>query len=158
MTSKKESLTLFVILTVLSAAVIYSANRIPAGGELGFGADFMPKIVGYLLAFCAVSFLAQGLLTPGEKKEAAKWSWLPVIRFGAALGLLAIYVALLKPVGFIVMTIFYIFAQTQLMVPPEKRSFLISAVLAVVSAAVIYVVFSKGLNLLLPAGILGGIL
>ena len=44
------------------------------------------------------------------------------------------------------------------MVPPEKRSFLISAVLAVVSAAVIYVVFSKGLNLLLPAGILGGIL
>lgn len=158
MASKKENLTIFVILTILSTGIIYSANHIPPGGELGFGADFMPKIVGYLLAFCAVSFLVQGLLTPGKEQKTVTWDCIPIIRFGTALGLLAIYIALLKPVGFIIMTIFYIFTQTQLMVPPEKRNFMISAVLAVVSAAVIYIVFTKGLNLILPAGILSGIL
>ena len=157
--SKKENLTIFLILSVLSAVTLYEAWHIPAGGTLGHGADFMPKIVGFLLLACALGFLIQGVRAPAEAKgEKKPWSWTPLIRFGAALGLLVLYVALLKSVGFIIMTALYIFAQSQLMVPPEKRSFLISGILAVVTSLLIYFAFTKGLSIILPAGILDGVL
>ena len=158
MHSRKENLTVFTILIVLSIAVIYSAFHIPPGGELGFGADFMPKVVGILLILCAAGFLIQGLRTPEEEKKDGRWDVTPVIRFFTALGLLVLYAALLKPVGFITMTVLYIFAQSQFMVPKEKRSYLVSAVIAVISAAAIYAVFTKCLGMALPGGILDGIL
>lgn len=158
MPSKKENYTIFIFLIVLSSAVTYSAFHIPPGGELGFGADFMPKVVGILLVFCSLGFLVQGLRAERDEKRAGRLNWTPVIRFFVALGLLVLYTALIKPVGFIIMTIFYIFAQSQFMVPPEKRSFMRSAVIAVVSSLVIYFVFTKGLSMALPGGILSGIL
>lgn len=158
MPSKKENMTVFMILAVLSAAVIYSAFHIPSGGELGFGADFMPKVVGILLALCSLGFLVQGLRLEEDDKKEGSLNWTPVIRFFVALGLLILYAALIKPVGFIIMTVFYIFAQSQFMVPPEKRSYALSAAIAVISAVVIYFIFTKGLSMALPSGILSGIL
>ena len=158
MPSKKENYTIFIILAVLSAAVTYSAFHIPPGGELGFGADFMPKVVGILLVFCSMGFLVQGLRAEAGETREGRINWTPVIRFFVALGLLVLYTALIKPVGFIVMTVFYIFAQSQFMVPPEKRSCRLSAVIALVSALVIYYIFTKGLNMALPGGILSSIL
>lgn len=156
--SRKENLIIFLILAILSIAMIYSAYQIPAGSSLGQGADFMPKIVGYLLSACAIGFLYQGLKAPKEDTKAEKFDFVPLIRFGIALGLLVVYVLLLKTVGFVIMTALYIFAQSLFMVPPEKRNILISAILAVVSSVAIYLVFTRGLSLLLPAGILKNIL
>ena len=118
----------------------------------------MPKIVGFLLLACAVGFLYQGIRTPKATEGDNKFDYVSLIRFLIALGLLIMYVLLLKPVGFIIMTTFYIFIQSLFMAPPEKRSVLGSAILAVVSSVTIYLVFTRGLSLLLPPGILGNIL
>lgn len=158
MPSKRENYAIFLILGVLSAAVTYSAFNIPQGGELGFGADFMPKVVGILLVLCSLGFLVQGVRAECDEKKESRLNWTPVIRFFMALGLLVLYTALIKPVGFIIMTILYIFAQSQIMVPPEKRSYLLSGAIAVGSALVIYYVFTNGLSIALPGGILSGIL
>lgn len=157
--TRKENLTIFLILSVLDAAVFYGAFRIPAGGSLGYGADFMPKVVAFLLLACALGFLVQGLRCPKEEttSDGKKKDRTPIIRFIAAFGLLVAYAALLKPVGFIPMTIVYVFLQSQLMVPPEKRSYLISGVLAVSTAVIVFFVFTKGLNMILPGGILSGL-
>ena len=157
--SKKENLTIGFILTILSIAVIYDANLIPAGSSIGMGAEFMPRIVGYLLLACAVGFLYQGIKAPkGEAKEKKEFDFVPLVRFLIALCLLVVYVVLLEPVGFVIMTAFYIFAQSLFMVPPEKRSVCVSAVLAVVVSISIYLIFTRGLSLLLPPGILENIL
>lgn len=156
---KKESFIIFLILGVIGAMAFYSAMHIPSGGSLGRGADFMPKIISVLLLVCALGFLVESLLAPAtEKTERRKKDWTPLLRFCIALGMLILYVVLLKPVGFIVTTVLYIFAQSQFMVPNEKRSIGGSAVLAVVSAVLIYLVFAKGLSMVLPMGILDGLL
>ena len=56
------------------------------------------------------------------------------------------------------MTIFYVFCQSLLMVPKEKRSCLVSAVLAVVVALLVNGIFAFVLKLRLPAGLLSGLL
>lgn len=156
--SKKENLVISLILTVLSILVIHNAYHLPVGSSLGQGSEFMPKIVGFLLLACAVGFLYQGIRTPKATEGDNKFDYVSLIRFLIALGLLIMYVLLLKPVGFIIMTTFYIFIQSLFMAPPEKRSVLGSAILAVVSSVTIYLVFTRGLSLLLPPGILGNIL
>lgn len=156
---KKENFVIFLILAVLSIAMLISAMFIPAGGSLGFGADFMPKIVAGLLLLCSLGFLIQSIRAPRQEKteEKKKFDYVPLMRFGIALGLLILYVALLKSVGFIIMTALYIFAQSLFMVPREKRSVLRSGILAVVTSLLIYFIFTKGLNMVLPLGILDGI-
>ena len=64
----------------------------------------------------------------------------------------------LQKIGFILMTIFYVFCQSLLMVPKEKRSCLVSAVLAVVVALLVNGIFAFVLKLRLPAGLLSGLL
>lgn len=157
---RKENFAIFVILAILDVIVFLNIRMIPSGGKLGVGADFMPKIVCVLLAICAMGFLIQGLRSPkAEKSEkpAGEIQKSSMIRFAVAMGLLLAYALLLQPVGFIIMTVVYIFFQSLLMVPDEKRSYKTSAILAVVSAVVIYFIFSKGLSMQLPKGILGNL-
>ena len=158
--SRKEYFIMFAIIGILGGVALGASFQIPAGGNLGLGADFMPKIVSVILLCCAFGFLIQALRAPKEepvqKKE--KRDPVPTIRFCVAFGLLILYTVLLKPVGFVIMTALYVFAQSLFMVPPEKRNFLFSGILAVVSSLLIYFVFAKGLSMTLPAGILDGIL
>lgn len=157
---RKENFAIFAILTILDVIVFLNIRQIPSGGKLGVGADFMPKIVCILLALCAAGFLIQALRSPKAEKAQKKSGEIQkssMIRFAAAMGLLLIYALLLQPVGFIIMTIVYIFFQSLLMVPEEKRSYKTSAILAVTAAIVIYFVFSRGLSMQLPEGILGSL-
>lgn len=157
---RKESFAIFAILAILDIIVFLNIRLIPSGGKLGFGADFMPKIVAVLLALCALGFLIQALRSPKIEKDEKKpleTKKSSMIRFAVAMALLLLYAVLLQPVGFIIMTVVYIFFQSLLMVPDEKRSYKTSAILAVVSAIVIYFVFSKGLSMQLPQGILGNL-
>ncbi len=158
--SRKEYFIMFAIIGVLGAVDLIASFQIPAGGNLGLGADFMPKIVSVILLCCAFGFLIQALRTPkaepAVKKE--KRDPVPAIRFCIAFGMLILYTVLLKPVGFVIMTTLYVFAQSLFMVPPEKRNFLVSGILGVASSLLIYFVFAKGLSMTLPAGILDGIL
>lgn len=159
--SRKEYFIMSAIICFLSIIALISAFSIPAGGNLGRGADFMPKIVSVVLLCCGIGFFILGILTPQDKsapKTAFKKDPVPVLRFGVALGMLLIYVALLKLIGFIIMTTLYIFVQSLFMAPPEKRNYCLSAVLSLVVSILIYFVFARGLGMTLPNGVLGGIL
>ena len=157
---KKESLVIALLLLVFSVILFFSATRIPVSGALGAGADFLPKVGSVLLFCCACSFLVQFVRTPKEEGEAAAKApdRTPAVRFFLALGLLALYVAGLQKIGFILMTIFYVFCQSLLMVPKEKRSYPVSAVLAVAVALLVHGIFAYVLKLRLPAGLLSNFL
>jgi putative tricarboxylic transport membrane protein len=69
--------------------------------------------------------------------------------------LLVLYVFLLRPIGFLIMTALYIYLQSWLITPADKRKPVKLAVISGGTSVVIYGVFVFGLNLMLPAGILG---
>lgn len=69
---------------------------------------------------------------------------------------LILYVALMGPVGFVITTILYVFAQILILTPREqwKKTYLPAGITAVVSGVLLFYIFRYLLNVLLPVGIL----
>jgi len=68
---------------------------------------------------------------------------------------LAIYIALLEPIGFLIMTAIYLFVQTLILTPKEKRNYIVTFITSIVIAVALDYVFVCLLNVLLPLGIFG---
>lgn len=69
-----------------------------------------------------------------------------------------LYVALLKPLGFMISSILYLELQMCIMADKERRKPAKFLIISVVSVVVIYFVFHNLLQLMLPNGILTGII
>ena len=69
-----------------------------------------------------------------------------------------LYVALLKPLGFVISSVLYLELQMCIMAQKERRRPLKFLIISIVSVVVIYFVFHNLLQLMLPNGILTGIL
>lgn len=69
---------------------------------------------------------------------------------------LALYVGLMGPVGFVITTILYLFAQILILTPREKwkKNYVPAAITAVVAGVALFYIFRYLLNVLLPVGIL----
>ncbi len=68
---------------------------------------------------------------------------------------LLIYILLLQPVGFIIMSALFIFAEAMVLTPKGKRKPVIAAIVGIVAAVIVDFAFVNWLHVLLPAGILG---
>jgi putative tricarboxylic transport membrane protein len=90
-----------------------------------------------------------------QGKDASIPTRTQVIDFLCTFFLLIVYVVLLGSVGFLIMTALYIFLQSWIITPKPKRRPVKLAIIAGISSALIYSAFVFGLNLMLPAGILG---
>ncbi len=70
--------------------------------------------------------------------------------------ILTVYVALMGPVGFVPMTVLYLFAQILILTPMGdwKKTYIPALIIAVVCSVLFYYLFRYKLNVLLPQGIL----
>ncbi|WP_339479862.1 MULTISPECIES: tripartite tricarboxylate transporter TctB family protein [unclassified Pseudomonas] len=72
-----------------------------------------------------------------------------------SLALVLLFTALLETVGFVIMTVLYLYAQFIVLTPAEQKvKHLQYALIAVVSAVLIFYIFRHGFDLLLPVGLL----
>lgn len=69
-----------------------------------------------------------------------------------------LYVAILQPVGFVISSILYLELQMCVMAPREKRKPVRFLIISIAAVIVVYFVFHNLLRLMLPNGILTGIL
>jgi len=87
---------------------------------------------------------------PAEKPEAIDY---PTVF--KTLALVLLYTALMEPVGFVITTVLYLYAQFIVLTPGEQKvKHLQYALIAVVSAVLIFYIFRHGFDLLLPVGLL----
>lgn len=141
-----------IVLLLVGIALFCSAQTIEAGAVLGQGADFMPKLMSIAwIVLCALN-LFRGFREPeGEKGNGS------VRRFLVTLALLFAYIYLLNPIGFTLASILYVFAQTLLFVPKEKRNvrnYVLFAVVSIVIPIAINLLFENVFSLILPEGML----
>ena len=94
------------------------------------------------------------LEAPDSGEEKAAQPRKAKIAVPATFVLLALYVLLMKSVGFVLTTIVYLFLQTLVLTPKGKTRIWFAAALSAVLAVGIYLIFSRLLNVPLPAGIL----
>ena len=69
--------------------------------------------------------------------------------------LLLAYAYSMKPVGFLLSSMVYLFLHMLLLTVNKKRNYLLLAVLAIIVPCIIYFCFVKLFYLMLPVGILG---
>jgi len=144
-----------------SIAYLVMAYRVP--GHDGIDAATVPTLLAILL--CLLGALqtlsaignrarpaAQSDADAPEQTSASVVEPLTVLK---TLGLILIYVVLLGPVGFPIMTALYLYLQFIVLTPVDhKVRHVPYAAIAAVTSAVIYLLFREAFDLLLPAGLL----
>ena len=68
------------------------------------------------------------------------------------------YIIVMPTLGFILSTMIYLFLQMIILAPPEKRNYVLFAIVSVVFTAFVFVAFRIGLQQLLPRGFIESLL
>ena len=144
-------------ITIASAAHIFSNIRSTPIGVVDSRA--YPRMLLILLGVMSLLLILSSIRTliktkeqASEKEEEKDYRCVLV-----TLLLSAAYVAVLNWLGFLIASALYIFLQTMNLSPREKVRPVKFAIIAVVSATAIYVIFRYGLLLMLPSGLLAGL-
>jgi len=119
-----------------------------------------PKVLAALLLglslvqiFSALRQLKRGV--PTTREEELKKGYKGVVQ---SLLLFSAYVLVVEPLGFLISSVLYIFLQILVLCPPDKVRPVQFGFIALAASGGIYVIFRYGLNLMLPVGILEGLI
>jgi putative tricarboxylic transport membrane protein len=143
-------------LAMLGAGVAYLilTMNLPRRGTID--AAFVPWVLAVSLCLLGALQLWMWRKLPDKSAELAeKPEAIDYPTVFKTLALVLLYTALMEPVGFVVTTVLYLYAQFIVLTPGEQKvKHLQYALIAVVSAILIFYIFRHGFDLLLPVGLL----
>ena len=151
---KRSEIIIAAVLTVVGIALWFSARQIQTGAVMGQGGDFMPKLCSWLWLIISVLLLISAVM---EEDDGVKEMGINIKGFLATLALLFVCVLLLKPVGFVLTSIGYMFLQMLLFVPAElrnKKNYIFFVIISVILPIAVNALFVNVFSLILPTGIL----
>ncbi|HET6736523.1 tripartite tricarboxylate transporter TctB family protein [Mycobacterium sp.] len=131
-------------------------NQAASVSASGVGAGFVPKVVGVLLIALSLALMVQvarGRVGEPDESEGdvdvRHTRWVPLAVCVAAV---LIFIAAVEPVGYVIVSsiVFWLTAWAA-----GARRIVRTAVIAVVLSLVVYLSFTRLLDISLPAGILG---
>lgn len=159
----KKDFWLGIVFAVFGIVYLIGAVQLPFKGVDALGAGFLPKIIGILAIVCgailAVTNLEKAAKETGSEKEGEVQEWkTDYKRVVLSLILLTVSVLLLDYVGFIIIGAVYLFLQIMILSPKEKMRPVIYAVISIVLSIAVYLLFVRAFHVMLPNGILKGIL
>lgn len=142
------------------AAVMFIASGFLEESLMGgLGADFMPRIIAAVTALLAVIEIRQGVICIRKFKDgtAEDTEQADRLRVLLTIAVFACFVFLMKPLGFILSAVLYLFLQILILAPEGQRGgkyIILYAVISVVTSVAVYYIFRYGLSVMLPTGIL----
>lgn len=126
------------------------------------GPQMFPRVVALCIALLAVWQIIKNCrdqklaAVDSESTENRKKLNIPIL---LTIALLIAYPLLLESVGFIILTSIYLFCQIFLLLPKgsirNKREVITAAAVSVLFSLLLYFLFNKVFQIILPAGILG---
>lgn len=152
----ETSINFFIFITGL--VLFHESGNIQTGASMAKGLDLMPKLCAALLTVFGAIMLAKNIATWNRGKSAEQNAEEPrenYRHFFLNLALLALYVALLQSIGFLITTAAYVAIQMYMFSPRQKKHLFLSPLVGVGTSIVVYFTFVNGFQLLLPSGILG---
>lgn len=133
-----------VILCIISAIIIYSANNFDMSyiGDSGLGPDFFPKIVGFILIILSIFLFFSKDKTIQENKN---------IRYTlATIFIFAIYIFIIGKLGYLISTVLFSFSIMSLF---KKNSILLKIIYSILFPLGLYLLFTYVFKVSLPTGI-----
>lgn len=161
--SRKDQLSglVFLAFSIFMYAASFSIQTSTADA---LGPQFFPQIVSIVMGVLSVVLIfgstrknlrEKATGSAGTARKPLKWN-LPLI---LSMAMLIGYYFLLDAVGFVLLTIIYLFCQMYLLFPKgsfkEKKLLIISLCTSVLVPIAVYYLFYYGFQIFLPAGILG---
>ncbi len=127
------------------------------------GPQFFPRIVAVLMAVLSIASVLRNFnklkvapAKPVAGKDKSKNNYAK--EFYLTVSLLIIYALLIQTVGFVVLSVFYLFFQILLVSPKEdinRKKMILFGVISVVTPIGLYYLFYYAFDIFLPVGILG---
>lgn len=163
----KKNLFPGIVLTIFSVIFLVLTSQIKKFNGLGadpLGARAIPYFWGISLLFLSIMLIIRGMHQRNQAIQnntyvKTELNLLQKIKESREIVLtffsLAIYIALLEPIGFLIMTALYLYVQTLILTPKEKRRYLLTLITSIVIAVALDYIFVCLLNVLLPLGIFG---
>jgi len=145
---------------IFGAVLFILSYQVKDFASIGVGAGFLPRISAVLFIIVGTFILLKGARSgtekaegkPAEEKNGKTAKLNPVL---LSMLLLCTYVALLKPVGFIICSALYIFLQSIILSKGSKQNYLALAAISAIASASAYVLFVRVFQVMIPAGLLG---
>lgn len=156
--SKFKDLIAGAIFLCLSLIIYIGSNYIRVTKEDPLGPQFFPRLVAFSIAALSIVLIVKGAaqLRAGKQKKGKKPMDLKSFLLTSAI--LIAYMLLVDKVGFILVSVAYLFLQIILITPKEdltKRNYVIFGAASLVIPVGLYFVFYYAFNIFLPPGILG---
>lgn len=106
-----------------------SGIKVFGGATAGVTAQTVPRLWGVAMLALSILLILRSILAMRKKSEQDEEERLGFLarlkerrEVVCTFGLLILYAALMKPVGFIIMSILYVYLQVWVLTPPEKRT------------------------------------
>ncbi|WP_193072680.1 tripartite tricarboxylate transporter TctB family protein [Pseudomonas sp. FME51] len=170
--NKKE---LIIGLAMIGSSLAYMVMAYQLPGRGGVDAGTVPALLAGLLTLLGVMQLLSAFASkapanteaaipmssdlPEVPKEEAASNAIEPRTVILTLVLILGYMALLRPLGFPIMTVIYLYLQFLVLTPvKQKANHLTYLVISVICSAVIFLLFREAFDLLLPAGLLNNVI
>lgn len=149
---KRREFFLGLIMLLVGVGYLWATTGVPRKHD-SIDASFVPYVLGVICSVLGVlQLLAAARLqaTPASDAKVAAVDYPTVWK---TLGLIVGYVALLSWVGFPVMTVLYLMAQFYVLTPADQKPrWLLYAAVALITSAVVFLLFRHAFDLMLPLG------
>ncbi len=143
-----------VVIAVLGLVYTASALQIRPDSSAAsvLGPRVAPLTIGILTVACALVLVARGIRSPSEDADAEPTDPGRRRQVLVVFGMLTAYVVAFIPIGFVISTVGFLVALSTYV---DREKVLRNCVFAVVFACAVYALFSYGLEVRLPPGLLG---
>ncbi|MFI8480598.1 tripartite tricarboxylate transporter TctB family protein [Pseudomonas sp. NPDC078700] len=157
-TTKKSELAIAGCMLAVGIGYLLMTTQLPH--HSGIDATFVPYLLSTLLcALGALHLLAVVKMPQTEGSVASDETPSEPMDVKAVVKTLALivgYIALLKTVGFPIMTTVYLYLQFIVLTPVnQKVNHVVYVLIALITTAVVYTLFREAFDLLLPSGLFG---
>ncbi|RGZ01177.1 tripartite tricarboxylate transporter TctB family protein [Clostridium sp. AM58-1XD] len=160
MSQKKRDIASGIVFFLLAVALYAGSYSIVVTTTDAMGPQFFPRTVAVMMGVLAAAQIVLNVRKPemeGEKGEADTGGF--NIRSITTIAILFLYAVLVQKVGFVVMTMLYLFGQIMLLLPEKRlksgKSIVLTLIISVAVPVLIYQLFYHAFSIFLPTGILG---
>ncbi|MFA5852184.1 MAG: tripartite tricarboxylate transporter TctB family protein [Spirochaetales bacterium] len=156
---KKKTRELLLGALMLGIGALYLALTLGIPRKGGIDASFVPFVLSAIILLLGTLQTVGALRIKNEgangqeKTESKEKVDTPTVL--KTIFLILVYVAFLNKIGFVIMSILYLFIQFIVLTPAyKKKNYLMYAIVAIVSSVSIFLIFRYIFDLMLPAGLL----
>lgn len=158
-TNKKSELAIAGCMLAVGIGYLLMTTQLPH--HSGIDATFVPYLLSALLCMLGALHLLAAVKMPQAVQAAsapgeAASEPLDAKAVVKTLALIIAYIALLKTVGFPIMTTIYLYLQFIVLTPVnQKVNHVVYVLIALITSAAVYTLFHEAFDLMLPSGLFG---